>query len=571
MARPTVLLKRSLIFVHRWLGVALSVIFLLWFASGIVMMYWTFPDVTAADRLERAPVLDAGRITLSAEQAYATLGRDQPPASVRLTSFDGRPLYRFGGGGRGGGGGGRGGGAAVYADDGSPHGAVDDALIDRVAVAWAGRPLAEATKAPVEEVDQWTVAALRNVRPLYKYSWPDGQQVYVNGNTAEVAQYTTTASRTWAYLGAIPHWMYFTPLRKHQPQWLSFVVWSSLIGTVAALMGVVIIIWMYSPRKRYRHAGAPTSIPYRGWKRWHAIAGLFFGVVTTTWAFSGMLSMGPFPIIDKLTELTVPADPRRPRAAPTPGVAVDAAAPAAPTSPARCAAASASGSRHMPASTRRPRSPRWLDSTSRSWNTRRSPASRSISPATGAARRASCRCGASRWTASIPGRCERVVREAAGTNLAELRLMDEYDAYYLDRRRERPLPVIYARMNDAVGTRYYVDPKTARVVGNYSRRNWVSRWLYHGLHSLDFPWLYKYRPLWDIVVITLMLGGTALCVTSLVLTYRVVAKKLAAAIRARFTAPNEDLPLERSRCAALPDLDGTSGAAKAGRLARGVK
>ena len=91
----------------------------------------------------------------------------------------------------------------------------------------------------VEEVDQWTVGALRTVRPLFKYSWPDGQQVYVNGNTAEVAQYTTTASRFWAYLGAIPHWLYFTPLRKHQPAWFSFVVWSSLFGTITALMGVV--------------------------------------------------------------------------------------------------------------------------------------------------------------------------------------------------------------------------------------------------------------------------------------------------------------------------------------------
>jgi hypothetical protein len=66
-------------------------------------------------------------------------------------------------------------------------------------------------------------------------------------------------------------------------------------------------VWMYSPRKRYRHEGARTSIPYRGWKRWHAIAGLFFGVVATTWAFSGLLSMGPFPIMNRLTELTVPA------------------------------------------------------------------------------------------------------------------------------------------------------------------------------------------------------------------------------------------------------------------------
>jgi hypothetical protein len=138
----------------------------------------------------------------------------------------------------------------------------------------------------------------------------------------------------------------------------------------------------------------------------------------------------------------------------------------------------------------------------------------------------------------------RIVRNAAATQLADLRVMHRYDAYYLDRRRERPLPVIYAELNDPVRTRYYIDPKTARVVGNYSARNWVSRWLYHGLHSLDFPWLYNYRPLWDIVVITLMLGGTALCVTSVILAWRVLARKVAALVRARVNSPNEDLVID---------------------------
>ena len=231
---------------------------------------------------------------------------------MRLGSFDGRPAYRFSGG-AGRGGAARGAGAMVFADDGEVLQVVDAGVMDRAAAAWAGRPAGEAAKRVVEDVDQWTVGSLRTVRPLFKYSWPDGQQVYVNGNTGEVVQYTTTASRFWAYLGAIPHWLYFTPLRKHPPQWFSFVVWSSLIGTITSLIGLVIIVWMYSPRKRYRYAGAPTSIPYRGWKRWHAIAGLFFGVVATTWAFSGLLSMGPFPIMNRLTELTVPAARRRRR------------------------------------------------------------------------------------------------------------------------------------------------------------------------------------------------------------------------------------------------------------------
>ena len=87
MMRPTVLLKRSLIFIHRWMGVGLSVIFMLWFVSGIVMMYWSFPGVSAEDRLERAPVLDPAQIRFTPEEAYAKLNRDQPPGSALSAEF----------------------------------------------------------------------------------------------------------------------------------------------------------------------------------------------------------------------------------------------------------------------------------------------------------------------------------------------------------------------------------------------------------------------------------------------------------------------------------------------------
>jgi hypothetical protein len=51
-----------------------------------------------------------------------------------------------------------------------------------------------------------------------------------------------------------------------------------------------------------------------------------------------------------------------------------------------------------------------------------------------------------------------------------------------------------------------------------------NRWLYHGLHNLDFPFLYYKRPLWDIVVILLSLGGLALSATTLVPSYRRLAR-----------------------------------------------
>jgi hypothetical protein len=124
-----------------------------------------------------------------------------------------------------------------------------------------------------------------------------------------------------------------------------------------------------------------------------------------------------------------------------------------------------------------------------------------------------------------------VEKAAAPVGMADVRVIDQYDLYYLDRRRERPLPVILARLTDPDHTRYYIDPKTGLIVGTYNSRNWVSRWLYHGLHSLDFPWLYNYRPAWDVVVLAFMLSGTALGATSAVLAWRVLGRKLKHAAR----------------------------------------
>ena len=47
-----------------------------------------------------------------------------------------------------------------------------------------------------------------------------------------------------------------------------------------------------------------------------------------------------------------------------------------------------------------------------------------------------------------------------------------------------------------------------------------NRWLYHGLHNLDFPFLYYRRPLWDVVMIGLSIGGLALSATTLVPSWR---------------------------------------------------
>ena len=65
------------------------------------------------------------------------------------------------------------------------------------------------------------------------------------------------------------------------------------------------------------------------------------------------------------------------------------------------------------------------------------------------------------------------------------------------------------KLGDADKTWLYVDPQVGQVVGRVNTLNRVERWLYNGLHSLDFSFWYNRRPLWDIGVLTLMLGGLA--------------------------------------------------------------
>jgi hypothetical protein len=117
---------------------------------------------------------------------------------------------------------------------------------------------------------------------------------------------------------------------------------------------------------------------------------------------------------------------------------------------------------------------------------------------------------------------ELVTKAAQPTGLVEARFIAKYDAHYLDRHHELPLPVLFVQLNDPQRSAFYIDPRTTRIVGSYSSGRWPERWLYHGLHSINFPWLYNNRPAWDIAVLFLMLGGTSLAITSVVIALRFI-------------------------------------------------
>src|SRR6185295_10932478 len=148
------------------------------------MMYWDFPAVTPADRLQRSPKLTASAVLVSPAEAFAALGGSPSPSAIRLNMFDGRPAYRFRVGRDE---------TLVYADTGERQHMISRDMVDRIAGAWTGHPVSEARVEAMLNADQWTVQGpLRTLRPLWKFSWPTGEQAYVAQTSGDVVQYTTS-------------------------------------------------------------------------------------------------------------------------------------------------------------------------------------------------------------------------------------------------------------------------------------------------------------------------------------------------------------------------------------------
>jgi len=467
MSRTGLQLRKFVILCHRWLGTVFCLLFLMWFLSGVVMMYWDYPLVGEHERLEHEKPLDPQSVRVTPMQAYAALGSSFPPDFVRMAVLDGRPLYRFQIGGSQ---------SMVYADDASVQDEIPQDMSLRIASAWTGRPASAAKfEGMITQPDQWTVSGeFRRLRPLWKYSWPDGEEVYVSKVTGEVVQSTTRESRIGAYFGAIPHWLYFTPLRRNGRLWNKVVVWSSGIGAVTSLLGLVVGLWISLPIMR---------IPYTGPKRWHAILGLIFGLITCTWVFSGMLSMEPFDWQSgpdgEAQEAALRGSEWRAEAF-------------AGKSPAQ-ALVQAGGAKELELAFF---------------------AGEPVYLVDGAAP-----------TLFDPDRVAELMTAASTpVRVAEARVVREYEPYYVARNHGRPLPVLFMRLAD--GSMFYVDLKTARIVQSYSSRSRWSRWLYHGLHSIDLPWLYRHRPAWDLFVLTLLLGGAALSVTSVMIAWQFLRRKI---------------------------------------------
>lgn len=477
--------KRWLYWLHRWLGVATCLLCVMWFLSGLVMLYVPFPSWTDEERVASLPAIATERIAVTPDAALAAAGVRTLPTTFRLEMLAAEPVYRI-------------------VADGS-HWALSAATGETIREVGADRaqrhvesafPAVRATLAETLDYDQWTVTRRFDPhRPLYRFALEDGlgTSVYVSSKTGEIVQNATRSERFWNWLGAVPHWIYFSPIRRDQELWRQAVMWLSGPLVIGAITGLWIGILRLRVSKPYAR-GRVT--PYRGWMKWHHIGGLAGGLFLTAWIASGWLSVNPF----KLFARTQLSETQRIayagwRADAPYGISPAAVAGAGRNGATEIAFAWTAGRPHMIA--------------------RSASAATLAGPHTGEA---------------LTFDDAELIAAARGmfpaASIAAASRVTEEEIYWYSHHRRRPLPAIKVRFDDPSATWLFLDPATGAIAGLVDRSARTYRWLFNFLHDYDLPVLLRNQPARDIVVWVLSIAGLIVSVTGVVIGYRTLRRQI---------------------------------------------
>jgi hypothetical protein len=277
----SLVMLRMLVVTHRWLGIVLGPLFAMWFASGIVMHFVPFPQLDESERVAGLPPLRLEGPLHGPAEAVTALGMTDALRVRLLRRADG-PIYLVTG---------TSGSTALRASD------LGSAVVPSARIALVigkdyarqrGIKAADSAEIVLIDHDQWTVAGhYQRHRPLYRLALGDeaGTEIYISSKTGEVVLDTTHRQRGWNFVGSVAHWIYPTQLRSKPELWSAVVWWLSFAAFLSVLMGAILGI------VRLQVAGKQFVSPFRGMHWWHHVLGLASLIFVTTWIFSGWLSM----------------------------------------------------------------------------------------------------------------------------------------------------------------------------------------------------------------------------------------------------------------------------------------
>lgn len=491
--------KTTLYLSHRWLGIGMCLLIAMWFATGMVMMYVGFPELTRQERYAGLAEINPDAIQHSPVELMAGAPQDVSVEQLILTSVAARPLYLLkmpeepwqG----------------MYADTGLPVTSftADAALASAVSFYRQSYPArrVQAHYLRILDMDQWTVSsALSAHRPLHLVSFDDqaSTHLYVSSRTGQVVRDTTRRERIWNWLGANLHWIYPLQLRKHTKLWVNLIIILSILGLLTIVTGGIIGFLRLRFRRRYR---GKSVTPYSGVSKYHHFLGLGSLVFMTTFMFSGLMSMAPWGLFDASSSFSEQVKRYQLN---------DDAVRSAPAYP------SVAELQHLLGRKTN------IAAKELYWHWVNGESHLTLYRGDEAPGHALNGIGSETLEGNIQQRLGNLIPGA--TVVAQHRL-DNYDSYYYSHHdRYRPLPILRVKFSDQEATWFHIDLSTGEVLGRLTYKGRVQRWLYNGLHSLDFITLINHRPLWDVLVLALCSTGLVFSVTAVVLGWRRLKKHI---------------------------------------------
>lgn len=469
--------------IHHYLGTFFFGMFLIWFLSGFVMMYKSFPFLSQNDRIERNEIITQIENYLPHPASVFSNHQHESSNTLRINNILGEPIYH------------------LVTNDGKFYSRfahtgktikINEPLAIQIARNFTGIT-SDAEVTILDKVDQWIPRPkYAKHLPVYKVSFADNAStfVHVSSKTGEIISNTVRSDRVWAWMGAIPHWIYLKEIRMHKTLWTQLCIWLSLFGFIVSLSGIITGIARYRKKPKAKFKRFKNK-----WYNIHYYTGLTFGLFVSTWVFSGFMSMSPF---NWSYDFTLSEE----------------------------------------------ESLLWHGRTNSLENiTNKEWGNFQQSIQTNAIKEAhfstfSGKLFSTQFVADTrrPICLSHLTYQPSETDLSkQINLLDSsdsivsierlkvYDNYYYDRHNNKILPIFKATTNDQIA--YYIDPSNGKVLLRSDITNKLERWLYHGLHSWDFRFLTNNRPLWDMVMIILLLGGTSVCATATGLGVKFIRRK----------------------------------------------
>lgn len=481
-------MRRFIYLSHHWLGIAVCLLMAMWFFSGVVMLYVQYPSLTLKERLAALPALSSQQLHYSADKLLAQLPKQSTIAQLHLTSVQNRPAYllRTNTGQQ----------LGQFADTGEMFGQFnkEDAVISAQLFAKHRQKSAASVQyLTMLESDQWSfVSGFNRYRPLHRVALNDkaGTELYISSVTGTVVLDTSRKERIWNWFGANIHWLYPKVLRQHRDLWYWLVIIASSLTLLSIFTGAVVGFWRLRIKKPYKKK---YYSPYKGQLKLHHILGLLILLPLTTFTYSGLMSMGAFGVPKEKSNFydqykqfqgdnSVSAFKQQ-----WPGLA-----------------ALTQQLDQFPAT----REVVWywvngqlahyfLDNQ----NQRHLYQPKSLAQIKQQA--------ISQLKAILPD-----------SPLVSAELLTSYNRYYYAHHHAPVLPVLRIRFNDVDQSWFYIHGQTGQLLQRQTTHSRTMRWLYQGLHRLDFPWLVNNRPWRELTVIVLSALGFVFSISAVVIAWR---------------------------------------------------